>query len=466
MRSCPQEEWHAFIPDHHDGYVSRETFDRIQRQITANRRGAPGPGAPREGTSLMAGLVLCGRCGRKMSVRYAKQGRVLRYVCTNRRRQTGQALCQSFGARRLERAIEGLLLEALSPLGMEAMLEGARAHEAAVEERRQRERHRVERARYEVDLSRRQYEAVDPSNRLVAAELERRWERALSELARAENESEERMAALARPLGQQEEAWLQDCAKDLSQLWKADCTRPQDRKRIARALIENVVVSVPEQGRKLRADLHWAGGEVTTLEVRRGRTGEHRYVTEPELIELVASLAGEFTDEQIARILHRKGLKTAKGLAFRARHVTNLRVRRGIAGSSARTMRGSDVYTASQAAEILEVTPSTVVRWVSAGLLQGSQVTSGAPWKVKVTDADRTRFTACDAPEGWLPLKGAATALGMSQQAVLQKLKSGDLEGKRVRVGRRIGWRIRVPATTYDDSPTLFDDTDIPGDAL
>ncbi len=239
----------------------------------------------------MAGLVLCGRCGRKMSVRYAKQGRVLRYVCTNRRRQTGQALCQSFGARRLERAIEGLLLEALSPLGMEAMLEGARAHEAAVEERRQRERHRVERARYEVDLSRRQYEAVDPSNRLVAAELERRWERALSELARAENESEERMAALARPLGQQEEAWLQDCAKDLSQLWKADCTRPQDRKRIARALIENVVVSVPEQGRKLRADLHWAGGEVTTLEVRRGRTGEHRYVTEPELIELVASLA-------------------------------------------------------------------------------------------------------------------------------------------------------------------------------
>ena len=385
----------------------------------------------------------------------------------------------------MELAVAGLVLETLTPLGVEAMIEAARSHEAAVEEERRPiagspgacsrgeaaeagEGHfaqRVEAARYEAGLARRQYEAVDPANRLVAAELERRWEQALGALAAAEDEAATRDRALVKPLTKEDEEWLRRCSSDLHRLWEAPTTRPQDRKRIVRCLVENVVVTVPVKGGKVRADIHFAGGEVTTVTTARGKTGHHRYVTDPEVVDLVRTLAAEFTDEQIARIIHRKGMKTAKGLSFTARHVTNLRYNYDIEGSAARKLDGEDVYTAEEAARLFDVVPGTVVRWVEAGLLKGSQLTSGAPWKVQVTREDKERLTAAHAPEGWLPLKGAAKALGVSQKTILQKLTSSELEGVRVRVGGRTGWRIRVVATTCDEENSLFSPGVIRGDA-
>ena len=465
IRECRPEEWHALIRDHHPGYITFEEYQRNQRQIAANRRGAAGPGAPRNGEALLAGLVLCGRCGRRMKTSYGNRGRQVRYLCVSGRRQTGAALCQSFGARRVEQAVAGLILETLTPLGMEAMIEAARSHQAAVEEERRHFAQRVEAARYDVGLARRQYEAVDPANRLVAAELERRWEQALGELAAAEDEAAARDRALVNPLTPEDEEWLRRCSSDLNRLWEAPTTRPEDRKRIVRCLVENVVVTVPVKGGKVRADIHFAGGEVTTVSTARGKTGHHRYVTDPDVVELVRTLAAEFSDEQIARIFHRKGLKTAKGLSFTARHVTNLRYNYDIEGSATKRLDGEDVYTAEEAGRLFGVVPGTVVRWVETGLLEGSQLTSGAPWKVRVTEEDKKRLTAADAPEGWLPLKGAAQALGVSQKTVLQKLTSGELEGVRVCVGRRTGWRIRVPVKTYDQENTLFGPTDIRGDA-
>ncbi|MBD3163542.1 MAG: hypothetical protein GF328_15675, partial [Candidatus Latescibacteria bacterium] len=214
VRECGREDWHVLIRDHHEGYISWEEYEQNQRRIVGNRRGTAGPGAPRKGEALLAGLVLCGRCGRRMKVSYGRQGRQVRYVCSNRRRQTGEAICQSFGARRVEKAVEGLLLEALTPLGMEAMIEAARSHEAAVEEERRHFRQRVEGARYEADLARRQYESVDPANRLVAGELERRWEKALEALAAAEEEAAQRERVLSRPLTPEDEEWLRRCSSD------------------------------------------------------------------------------------------------------------------------------------------------------------------------------------------------------------------------------------------------------------
>jgi predicted site-specific integrase-resolvase len=117
------------------------------------------------------------------------------------------------------------------------------------------------------------------------------------------------------------------------------------------------------------------------------------------------------------------------------------------------------VYTAEQAGALLGVNHTTVIRWVEVGLLKGSQLTSGAPWRVQVTAEDKKRLTAADAPQGFLPLKGAAAALGVSQQTILQKLKSGELHGVRVQVGRRIGWRIHVHSTSCDQ-PDLFEQAD------
>lgn len=353
--------------------------------------------------------------------------------------------------------MEELVLEALQPVGMEAMIEAAAGHARMCEGERAHWQQRVERARYEVDLARRQYEAVDPANRLVGRELERRFEKTLQELQDTEATAKVRIDILDRPLTAEERQTLSRYAEDLPRLWHAPTTRAQERKRIVRCLIETVIVSAPRGSRELGAEVHWAGGEVTRLVVGRGKSGINRYVADPELVKLIRELAAEFSDAQIARILNRKRLCTAKGLAFNAHRVSNMRHVHGIdIATEGKRLQGEDVYTAQEAASLLGVDRGTVIRWVEAGLLHGSQSTKAAPWRVRVTGQDRRRLTAADAPHGWLPLKGAASMLGVSQQTVLQRLKVGELNGVRVRVGRRSAWRIEIPEPEDERQRSLF----------
>jgi excisionase family DNA binding protein len=458
VRGRAREAWHVLIKDHHEGYLSWEHYERNQRAIAANWHTGPAtPGPAREGTSLLQGLVLCARCGRSMKVNYQRRQGAMRYLCHNAQRQTGQGLCQSFGAGRLERALEQLVLQALEPAGLEAMVQASVLHAQTNSRDREQAEQRLERARYEVDLARRQYDAVDPANRLVARELERRWESALAEHARIATAAAAQLAALQEPLCAEERAELQRLAHDLPRLWHAPSTAVQDKKRIVRCLVENVVVTVPEQD-ALQAQVHWAGGEVTTLEVPKGKSGINRFITDPEVVALVRLLAAEFGDDQIARILHRKRLKTSTGLTFNAQRVTNIRARHDIAGHTRAKLGGaSHVYTVEQAAKLLGVSRKTLDNWIATGLLRARQLTPGAPWAVQVSEADRRRLVATEAPQGWLALKGAARVLGVSQQSVLNQLKSGALTGVRVRVGARSAWRIQVDSTHCDQQSGLFE---------
>jgi predicted DNA-binding protein (UPF0251 family) len=255
----------------------------------------------------------------------------------------------------------------------------------------------------------------------------------------------------------EEKARLRQFGEDLPSLWHAPSTRVQDKKRLIRCLVEHVVVRIPDDEAPLQAEVHWVGGEVTPIAVAKGRSGIHRYATDPEVVDLVRRLAEEFSDEQIARILHRKGLKTSKGLAFTAHRVTNLRLTHDIPGRTRAKLQEEHVHTVEQAARRLAISRRTVVHWIELGLLKGSQITPGAPWRVELTEEDCRRLTASDAPEGWLSLKAAAQALGVSQQSVVKKLNCGELEGTRVPVGARTAWRIKVDLRCYDNQPTLFD---------
>ena len=183
----------------------------------------------------------------------------------------------------------------------------------------------------------------------------------------------------------------------------------------------------------------------------------HRYVTDPEVVQLVRVLAPEFADDQVARILHRKRLRSSTPLPFNAQRVTNIRYRYDIPGHTRAKLDERSAYTVEQAAELLGVSRPTVQAWIAMGLLRGTQRTVGAPWRVQITQADRRRLNAGDAPQGWVALKGAASALRISQQTVLNKLKSGELEGVRVRVGARTAWRIHVDSTSYDNQVGLFE---------
>ena len=456
QKEVGQDQWHAFLKDFHEGYISWEHYERNRQRIRSNRRGESGSGAPREGESLLQGLVQCGRCGRPMNVAYGKKSRVIRYRCKQARQQTGAPICQSFGALRLEQAVEELLLECLSPLGVDAMLETAKDYAEDNEAERTRWQQKIDRARYEVKLAQRQYDAVDPDNRLVTGELERRFEKALREQEIVESAAEQNLNALEEPLNVAEEEQLKSYSRDVATLWEAPTTRAQDRKRIARCLIESVVVTAPREGPKLKAEVNWKGGEVTTIELPKGKSGCHRYASPPELVELIQKLAEEFSDSQIARILRRKRLRTPKGISFEAYHVANVRHKHGIQPGPLVPLQSEDVYTAEEAGELLEVNRGTVVRWVEVGLLKGRQLTPGAPWRIVVTKQDIQRLKPTEPGDDWLPLKSTARQLGISQQTVLQKVKSGELEGVRVRVGRRVGWRIRLPQESYDNQPTLF----------
>lgn len=456
LKEVKPEQWHALLKDHHEGYISWEQFEKNRQRIRENYAPPQGAGPPREGACLLQGLVLCGRCGRSMKIRYGKAEGQARFCCAEAREQSGAAVCQSFGARRLERAVEELLLASLAPLGMEAMLHAARLHTEDQQAQRAQWEQRMERARYEVQLARRQYEAVDPQNRLVARELERRFEKALQELEAVAANAAERLAQLEAPLSQAQEQQLKLYAEDVGKLWQAPGTRVQERKRIARCLVEKIVVLAAPGAERLQVQVHWKGGEQTGMEVLRGKTGLHRYVTDPELVELVRTLAREFSDEQIARILSRKRLKTPKGHAFKAYHVSNVRQGYGIAKGPSIPVQGEDVHTAEQAAELLGVHRCTVIRWVETGLLRGRQLTDAAPWRIQVRPADLARLKPSDADPAWLPLKGAARALAVSQQTVVQKLKCGELEGVRVQTGGRTAWRIHLPPGTCDNQRTLL----------
>jgi DNA invertase Pin-like site-specific DNA recombinase/predicted DNA-binding protein (UPF0251 family) len=456
LKEVKPEQWHALLKNHHEGYISWEQYEKNRQRIQENHSPPTGAGAPREGACLLQGLVLCGRCGRSMKLKYSKAAGLARFCCNQARAQSGAAVCQSFGARRLERAVEELLLASLAPLGMEAMARTAQLHAQDNQAQQAQWEQKIERARYEVQLAQRQYDSVDPQNRLVARELERRFEQALQELEAVAAKASERLQKLEAPLSQAEEQQLKAYAEDVAKLWSAPGTRVQDRKRIARCLVEKIVVLVAPEAERLKAEVYWKGGEKTGIEVARGKTGLHRYVTDPELVELVRTLAREFSDEQIARILHRKRLQTPKGHAFKTYHVSNVRQGYGIVKGPSVPVQAEDVYTAEEAAELLGVHRCTVIRWVEGGLLRGRQITDAAPWRIQVRPADVVRLKPTDADPAWLPLKGAARVMGVSQQTLVQKVKSGELEGVRVQTGGRTAWRIRLPQGTCDNQPKLL----------
>ena len=356
-----------------------------------------------------------------MRVAYGRRtASALRFVCAGARRQTGGPMCQSVGGVRLERAVERLVLEALEPVGVEAMIAAAAAHVQASESERVHWQQRVERARYEVDLARRQYDAVDPANRLVGRELERRFETALESAHAIEEQAAAELRRLARPLSATDQDRLRRYAQELPALWNAPTTRSQDRKRLVRLLIQNVVVTTAAGESTLHAEVHWTGGERSRVELPKGRAGVHQ------------------------------------GLPFTAHGVRMTRHNHEIPTGPFVPRVGDDIHTAEQAATLLGVNRSTVMRWVDAGLVKGAQLTPGAPWRIQLGPAEVRRLAAADVPDGWLSLKKAALVLEVAQQTVVQRLKAGTLEGVRVRRGRRSGWRVRVKLDTYGDQPALF----------
>jgi excisionase family DNA binding protein len=442
-------DWMVMIKHHHEGLISWERFEYHQQRLMDNytKAGLPTAKATRDGSALLQGLVYCGKCGRRMSVSYHTHG-CAQLVCRQSWSDAqAQAYCQVVGERRIAESIVRLVLQALQPAGVEVAL---RALQGLEQDRMKLSAHWdqcIERAEYEAHLARQRYEQVDPANRLVAAELERRWNGSLEAVSRVRQQAAEQVGKLARELSDEDTERVRRMAENIERFWAEPTTTVRDKKRLLRAAIERVVITGADE--TVRVQVEWKGGEITELSERRPRRGNQGPVTDAEVVDLVRQLACELDDMQIARVLHRRGLKTATGLTFTKRHVQSIRAAHQIACPARRPAATEQTFTAEQAARELGVSSTTIHEWLSAGLLKGRQIAPGAPWRIVVDQATRDKLAGNQAPEGWVDLEQAAARLAVSKQTVITWVKQGKLRAVRVAKGRRSGWRIRV------DSPDL-----------
>jgi DNA invertase Pin-like site-specific DNA recombinase len=446
-------DWEVLIPDHHEGFIDWPAWQANQARIGANTRPvahAAGEGAIREGTALLQGIAVCGDCGRKLAVFY--QGRTKStpgYYCTG----TGQ-LVEGRDVRHLrvggvgiDAAVTGAFLAALAPAGLQACLTAAEQLETGVDTALTQWRREVERARYQASKAERRYLAVDPDNRLVARGLEADWERALRTLADAEAELARREAQRPKTLTPQEKTAILALGDNVAAVWDAATTTDRDRKELLRTLLDEAIISVDRAAKRAELTLRWRGGALSELAVALPRQAPPTIRTSEDTLALVRRLAVHQPDAAIAGILNRQGRTSARGQVFTASIVSSLRTHWKIPCYQPDTEQ-TDTEPASiiQAARELGVVPSTVHRWINDGFIPAEQTTTGAPWRVRLTDELRARFVE-HAPDGYLPMLEATHALGVSRQTVLQRVKRGELDAVHVRAGRRKGLRIRIPAT-------------------
>lgn len=380
----PQNEWTVLLVDHHSGYISWEDYSENQRRLEANVAwgDGEGSGAAKVGAALLSGLLRCGRCGRKLQVAYSgNSGRVPRYVCKGDRGDRGSSACLTMGSLRVERAVVRSVLAAIQPAGIEAAVKMSDRAQDEDDAKRKALELALERARYEAGRARRQYDAVDPENRLVAGELEVRWNHALEQVA----ELEARVAAIGeRPaaLDDKQKSELMTLGEDVMALWDHPDAPVQLKKRILRTVLNEIVVDSKPDSSTHRLVLHWAGGVHTELQVERNKSGQHRRSADRTVIDLVSELAKICPDKTIAAILNRLGYKTGQEKTWNASRVAGLRGYHEIA-----PFQKQDGWVSQeQAARELNVSNTVIKRLIRERVLPATQVVECAPWIIDRKD--------------------------------------------------------------------------------
>jgi len=378
-RRKARDEWLALIPGAHEGYIGWERAEAIRKMVSDNTPTSRYHGAPKHGDALLAGLLRCRRCGRKLTVRYtgAKHD-IPRYACARGWLDNGEPRCIAFGGLRVDDAIEEALFQVVEPGALAAAVEA----EAQAAHRRDQVRDALmrdlEAARYAVDRAFRQYDAADPTNRLVAAELELRWNRALAHV----NEIEAKIVAhdAAAPPRPETAVLALDALRDnLKAVWSAPTTDARLKKRIVRTVIQEVVADIDPDAAAIVLLVHWVGGVHTELRLPRRRRGQ-RNSTSQDIITAVRQLVLVANDDLIAGILNRNRLATGHGNRWTRERVTALRSHHRIPVYRPQPDGIEPWLNLSNAARLLGVAPKTLRLAAEVGEIDAVHPLPDGPW--------------------------------------------------------------------------------------
>jgi DNA invertase Pin-like site-specific DNA recombinase len=386
-RRKAREEWLALRPGAPEGYIDWERAEAIRKMVSDNAPSAGYHGAPKHGAALLAGLLRCRRCGRKLTVQYTGvKHDIPRYVCLRGRLDYGEPSCIAFGGLRVDDVVEEALLAVVQPVAAEAALAAEAQAAAQRDQAREALLRDLEAARYAADRAFRQYDAADPKNRLVAGELEARWNGALTRVAEIEKRIADHDVTVPRRLDL-EPLTFATLAEDLKSIWTAPTTDARLKKRIVRTVIREAIADLDNETAEIVVIIHWMGGAHTEHRLPRRRRGQ-RNSTSAEIVETVGKLALISKDDIIAGILNRNGFKTGNGNRWSRERVTSLRSSYSIAVHRPAEDGVEPWLNLRQAAALVGVAPRTLRIAAERGEIDALHPLGDGPWIFKRADLE------------------------------------------------------------------------------
>jgi len=372
IERVPREEWEVLIREKHAGYIDWDEYERNQRRLQdncqsygADRRKSP----PREGPALLQGLLICGCCGKRMTVRYHSRRGLLSpdYVCQREGIEHAEPICQHIPGSNIDEAVGNILVESVTPVALEVALAVQQELQSRLEEADRLRQQQVERSRYEAELARRRYLRVDPDNRLVADSLEADWNGKLKMLAEAQELCERQREQDRQVVNDQQRAAILSLANSFPQLWRDPATPDRERKRMVRLLLEDVTLIRED---RITLHLRFKGGAHRTIQLSLPLRSWEQRQTRKEAVAEIDRLLDIHTYPEIAAKLNECGMASGEGHPFTARIVAGIQRRYGLKSRYDR-LRTAGLLTLEEVAEVLDLSTTRVKIWLRHGLLRG-----------------------------------------------------------------------------------------------
>jgi DNA invertase Pin-like site-specific DNA recombinase len=365
------EQWHAYLPESHEGYITLTEFHQNNKRLLENANQL-GPNKsktpPREGPAFLQGIGICGKCGEKVTIRYHLRKGVLypTYTCRSRNKERGEAVCQIIPGASIDRSIENILLEVITPASLEVALLVRKQLEVRVQETDQLRKKQLERAQYEVNLAQKRYLLVDPSNRLVADTLESQWNEKLRTLRKLKDDYDTQKEIDLIALSAEQQSSVLALASDFPKLWKDPSTSMREKKRLVRLVIEDVTLT--RRATDTLVQIRFKGGTTQSKEVLLPKNPFLSQTTPSEILKMVDQLLDDHHDEGVATILNNRGYKTTLGNPFTARVIDQLRRKYKIDSHFLR-LRNQGLLTRDEIKTNFSIGDDSINLWVDQGRL-------------------------------------------------------------------------------------------------